>query len=325
MFIEALESRMLFSVVTLTANTTGVLTLKSGEILNGNGHKVGGLTGDDVSSVTIENLDVVGTRGSGISFYADKAGISGLTLNDVTVSGFTSGYGVLIGTVGKGTYSNISLNEITAFSNGDAGISTYGNTGSISNFSLTNSTAYNNPGIKGSNSPSGSGIMLGGLNDATVEYCVAYNNGAKNNANSGPVGIFAYDSNAVTISNCDSYNNKTQYHDGGGFDLDGGVTNSTIIDCISSGNVGYGFAAFTYAGSTANSGNYFLDNVSTGDGEGFEYWSNGPSITNLTVTGNQFLNPTSGYAVIGGTGSAYVNIVLSDNTYSPGALTWIGT
>jgi hypothetical protein len=327
MFVEPLESRLLFSVVTLTANTTGVLKLQSGETLNGNGHKVGGVTGYDVSSVTLENLDVVGTRGSssGINIYSDKAGISGLTMSDVTASGFASGYGVLIGTVGKGTYSNISLNDITAFSNGQAGISTYGNIGTISQFSLTNSVAYNNPGITGSNSPSGSGIMLAGLNNATVEYCDAYNNGAKNNASSGPVGIFAYESNDVIISNCYSYDNKTEYHDGGGFDLDGGVTNSTIVDCQSWGNVGYGFADFTYAGSGVNSGNIFLDNISTADGEGFVYWSNGPTISNLTVSNNQFLYPTSGDAVVGASGSAYVNIVLSGNTYSPGAQILIET
>jgi hypothetical protein len=316
MFIEALESRRLFSVVTLTANTAQVLTLQSGETLNGNGHTVGGVTGLNVSSVTIENLVVSGKKGSGsgITIESTQAGISGLTMGNITVSGFTSGYGIFIETAGNGTLSNVNLSLIAAFNNGDAGIATYGATGSITNFQLNNSSAYNNPGIAGSNSPSGSGIMLAGLNGATVNSCAAYNNGANNNAASGPVGIFTYNSNAVTIESCYSYHNKTRYHDGGGFDLDGGVTNSQIINCYAWGNAGYGYAAFTYAGGTANSGNSFTGDNSTDDLEGFLDWSNGPTISNLTVTGNSFVDPTSGNAVVAGAGSAYVNIDIANNT-----------
>lgn len=316
MLIEALEPRQFLSVVTLTANTTKVLTLKSGETLNGNGHSVAGLTGYDVSSVSINNLKVSGTKGDGVDFESDKAGISGLTMSNVSVSGFKSGYGVFIYTVGKGTYSNISLTDIIASGSGEAGISTWAATESITQFSLTGSTAYNNAGITGSNSPSGSGIMLAGLNGATVQNCIAYNNGANNNSSSGPVGIWTYDSNAVTISDCESYDNKTKVSDGGGFDLDGGVTNSTVTGCTSYGNVGYGYAAFAYTGGAANSGNSFIDNISTGDREGFLYWSGGPTISNLTVSGNQFLSPTSGYSIVGYSGSEYVNIVFASNTYT---------
>ncbi len=314
MFVEILESRRLLSVVTLTADTTKVLALQSGETLQGNGHKVGGLTGYDINSVAVNNVRVVGTKGNGVIFESDKSGVNGLTLTAITVSGFASGYGVVIGTLGAGKYASISLSNITAYGNGIAGISTFGATGSISQFNLQNSTAYNNAGITGSDSPSGSGIMLAGLNGGTVKSCEAYNDGANNNSASGPVGIWVYDSNAVTISNCYSHDNKTEFHDGGGFDLDGGVTNSTIIDCRSSNNVGYGYAAFTYAGGSANSGNSFLDNSSTGDGEGFLFWSNGPTISNLLVSGNQFLSPESGCAIVGASGSAYVNIDLTSNT-----------
>jgi hypothetical protein len=321
---ETLEIRKMLSTVSLTANTTAVLTLASGETLQGNGHTVGGVAGYDVNSVTVENLKITASRSaanngsSGINIYSDKA-ITGLTISNVSISGFTNGYGLLIGTIGSGTYANISISAVSAFSNGQAGISTYGNTGTITKFSLTNSSAYNNPGISNSNSPSGSGIMVAGLNGATIQSCIAYNNGSKNNAVSGPVGIFAYDSNAVVISQCYSYDNKTRMDDGGGFDLDGGVTNSEIINCQAWDNVGYGFADFTYAGGAANSGNSFVNNISTEDGEGFLVWSNGPAISNLTVTGNQFLYPTSGYAIEQGTGSAYVSLTFSSNTDSPGS------
>jgi hypothetical protein len=334
MLIESVEPRRFFSVfkptanppvvVTLTASTTAVLTLRSGETFNGNGYTVGGVSGVDVSNVVIENLAITnssgtGSSGSGISIDADRTGISNLTIQNVTVSGFANGYGVLIGTVGKGAFSNIKISDVNAFNNGDAGISTYGAVGSISNFTLTNSSTYDNPGIAGSNSPSGSGIMLAGLSNATVEYCVAYGNGANNNAADGPVGIFAYNSTKLVISNCQSYDNMTNAHDGGGFDLDGGVTNSQIVHCQSWGNAGYGFADFTYAGGAVNSNNVFSYDVSTGDLEGFVFWSNGPAIKNLTISSNQFLNPTSGDATLGGTGSGYSNIVMLNNTDSAGS------
>ncbi|HTW94662.1 MAG TPA: hypothetical protein VMD30_07720 [Tepidisphaeraceae bacterium] len=320
MFMETLESRRLYSVVTLTADTTQVLTLHSGETLDGNGHTVGGLKADDVSNVSVNDLRVKGKTGSGINIYSDTPGISGLTLNDVTISGFSSGYGLIIDTGGQGTYSNIYIYDVTAFNNGIAGIATYGNVGSITQFSLLDSIAYDNPGIHNSGTPSGSGIMVAGLNGGVIENCQAYGNGANNNSPDGPVGIFAYSSNDVVISDCYSHNNTTQINDGGGFDLDGGVTNSEIIDCVSSNNFGYGYAAFTYAGGGPNSGNSFIDNTSTGDKEGFVYWSNGPAITDLTVSGNTFLNPTSGDAIVGGAGSAYGEIVLTDNTYSASVL-----
>jgi hypothetical protein len=316
--MEQLESRVLMSTVMLTADTTKVLTLQTGEVLNGNGHKVGGLVGYDVSDVTISNLKVAGSKGDGIDIYADEAE-NDVTLSNVTVSGFASGYGIAIGTFAAGTFSDVSLSGISAFNNGIAGISTYGNTGTITDFTLTNSVAYNNAGMSGNNGPSGSGIMLAGIGGGLVEGCTAYGNGAKNNASDGPVGIWAYDSNAVTISYCYSYNNKSQANDGGGFDLDGGVTNSTVMDCMSWDNFGYGYAAFTYAGGAANSGNTFLDNSSSGDAEGFKFWSGGPTISNLIVTGNTFSTPRSGYAVLGAAGSEYVNIQIASNTFSVGA------
>ncbi len=316
MFIEALESRTFLSVVTLTANTTKILTLQSGETLNGNGHTVGGVSGYDVSNVTVENLKVNGSKGDGIDIESDKAGVSGLTMNNVTIWGFKSGYGLFIYTVGNGTFSKISLTDINAYGNGQAGISTWGPTESITQFSLKGSSAYNNAGISNGQGPSGSGIMLAGVNGGTVLQCIAYGNGANNDSSSGPVGIWAYNCNAVTITQCYSYNNKTEMNDGGGFDLDGGVTNSTIIECQSWGNVGYGFADFAYAGGAANSGNSFIDNTSTADAEGFLYWSGGPTISNLTVSQNLFIAPTSGYAIVEYSGLSYVNINFTSNTYS---------
>ena len=46
----------------------------------------------------------------------------------------------------------------------------------------------------------------------------------------GPVGIWGYESDRLTIQYCFSHDNKTSPEglDGGGFDFDGGITNSLM-------------------------------------------------------------------------------------------------
>jgi hypothetical protein len=62
------------------------------------------------------------------------------------------------------------------------------------------------------------------------------------------VGIWAYQADSVIIQHCISYRNKTAKGaaDGGGFDLDGGVTNSIIQYCLSYDNWGSGYGIFQY-------------------------------------------------------------------------------
>jgi hypothetical protein len=80
----------------------------------------------------------------------------------------------------------------------------------------------------------------------------------------GPVGIWAWESNNVRIQYCISYRNKTSKNakDGGGFDLDGGVTNSVVQNCISFGNEGAGFGLFQYDGASDWSNNNIRYNIS---------------------------------------------------------------
>jgi hypothetical protein len=73
----------------------------------------------------------------------------------------------------------------------------------------------------------------------------------------------------LLIQHCISYLNKTSVGggDGGGFDLDGGVTNSVIQYCLSYQNQGSGFGIFQYAGASAWRNNIFRFNISENDGE----------------------------------------------------------
>ena len=74
------------------------------------------------------------------------------------------------------------------------------------------------------------GTVLFNVARATIEYCKAAENGwdmpRKGN---GPVGIWcACNADRVVIQHCISHHNKSPGLDGGGFDFDGGVTNSVM-------------------------------------------------------------------------------------------------
>ncbi len=83
----------------------------------------------------------------------------------------------------------------------------------------------------------------------------------------GPVGIWAYESDRVIIQYCISYRNKTSKGaaDGGGFDLDGGVTNSVVQYCLSYENEGAGYGLFQYAGASLWNNNVLRYCVSVND------------------------------------------------------------
>src|SRR5581483_11036153 len=77
---------------------------------------------------------------------------------------------------------------------------------------------------------SGSGILVEDTAGAIIERCTAYANGARCASRSGgPVGIWAHNATRVMIRYCVSYRNRTGgAADGGGFDFDGGVSNSVM-------------------------------------------------------------------------------------------------
>jgi hypothetical protein len=131
--------------------------------------------------------------------------------------------------------------------------------------------AENNPGDPTNlDNHSGNGILVGVSDSVTIDHCSATNNGwdmpRKGN---GPVGIWTWESDHVTIQYCISYRNKTSKNakDGGGFDLDGGVTNSTIQYCLSYENEGAGYGLFQYSGASKWSNNIIRYCVSINDAQ----------------------------------------------------------
>jgi len=169
--------------------------------------------------------------------------------------------------------SHVNAENIYAHDNGYAGIQvygTYGNKDAASDILIRHCFAENNPGDPTNlENHSGNGIVAGRCKNVTIEYCSATNNGwdmpRKGN---GPVGIWAYEVDSVLIQYCISYKNKTSKgsQDGGGFDFDGGVTNSTIQYCLSYENEGAGYSLFQYKGASLWYNNVVRYCISENDG-----------------------------------------------------------
>ena len=143
------------------------------------------------------------------------------------------------------------------------------------NVSITDCIARDNPGDPTyKKNHSGNGILLDDTDRGLIEHSTAYQNGAANGSlEGGPVGIWADESNSVTIQFCESYDNRTGgLADGGGFDLDGGVTNSIVQYNYSHGNDGAGYLVWNYGGAVHPlDHNVIRYNISVNDGRKHHY------------------------------------------------------
>jgi hypothetical protein len=140
------------------------------------------------------------------------------------------------------------------------------------NVRITRSRAYGNEGVPGLPFNSGSGLALGGVEGGRIDRSIAYDNGGRDTAAEGPVGIWTYDSSRVTIEHNRSYRNRTGGPaDGGGFDLDQNTSNSVLRFNVSQGNHGAGFLSANGPNSLAHRGNVIRRNVSEDDGRRHGY------------------------------------------------------
>jgi len=119
-----------------------------------------------------------------------------------------------------------------------------------SNVWITNCLAYQNTGIPGLKVHSDSGIVIGGFRRGLIQYCEACENGAlcdsTGSDDGSPVGIWAWNCDQGVIQyNISHHNHSSNDPDGGGFDLDGGATNSIMRCNLSRHNDGYAFPIWT--------------------------------------------------------------------------------
>lgn len=251
-----------------------------------------GIKADSCLWFQVKNLKVVGTdrlkgnQGSSIELRKTQ----NCLVDSIEASGFLwSGIKAVGG-------KNLRITHVYAHDNGFSGINvesdgqdagglegSWGKT--FKNMYIAHCVAENNPGcpvVK--NNHSGNGILIGGVTKGVIEYCEAMNNGwDMPREGNGPVGIWAYQSDSITIQYCYAHDNKTSAKgkDGGGFDLDGGITNSVVQYNYSANNEGAGYGLFQYYGATAWKNNIVRNNFSYNDGRkngqaGFLMWiSNG--------------------------------------------------
>ena len=178
---------------------------------------------------------------------------------------------------------NSEILKVLAKNNGFCGINVSGTKSKSKNIVIKDCTADNNPGDPSNlRGHSGNGILVGGSDSVLIDHCTATNNGwdmpRKGN---GPVGIWGYETDHLIIQYCISYGNKTQEgaSDGGGFDLDGGISNSIVQYCLSYDNQGSGYGLFQYQGASKWDNNIVRYCISINDGRktsgvgGFFIWN----------------------------------------------------
>lgn len=162
---------------------------------------------------------------------------------------------------------NGRVSQVYAHNNGYAGISCHG--GVSKNLYIGHCLAENNPGDPTIlDNHSGNGIVVGGkIQNALIEYCEArYNGWDMPRKGNGPVGIWAHDADHVIIQYCISHHNRSTGTDGGGFDFDGGVTNSILQYNYSHDNHGAGYLICQYSGAPVFRKNQVRYNISQDDG-----------------------------------------------------------
>jgi hypothetical protein len=294
LLLGALDAGTPKKPVVVSSYGEGKANIEAGK---GKGVSIYNAGGVEVSDLIVTGVGYgAGNRVSGVEIYTDRGNATKLEhvyIDNVEVSGFGDA-GILLGADPedgtKSGFRDVRITNVSAHDNADAGINSFGYFSRSAkgwaheDVYVGDSYTYNNRGIPGTDHHSGNGIVLSDVNDATIERCVSYNNGENNNySGGGPIGIWAWDSNAVTIQHNESYDNKSATKDGGGFDLDGGVTNSTMQYNYSHDNAGAGYllAQFPYAREFSN--NVVRYNISENDGRKGSYgaihfwngWRNG--------------------------------------------------
>lgn len=270
---------------------------------NGMGIYVYNTAGINIDNLIVEGSGMNSNLNSGIQFYNDLPGNTKLEyvrITNVEVLGFRK-YGIVIGAYnGNSGFNDIIIENAKVYDILDKGIASYGTfsktkTGySHSNLIVRNAEVFNVPGFnKGSHS--GNGIELSDVQYSTIEHSTVYNCGQGNTNCGGPVGIWYWDADQVTIQHNEVYNMSSGSGcDGGGFDLDGGVTNGVMQYIYSHDNDGAGYLVGQFGGARPMDNIIVRYNISENDAGtngGSVYLFNGDAVSsmnNINVYNNTF-------------------------------------
>jgi hypothetical protein len=274
------------------------------------------LAADGCDNLVVKNLAFAG---SGRKAGNTEDGVcvlnsQGVQIDHVEVAGFR-GSGLRLDGIG-----DARITKVYAHENGSAGI-TVGHDKQSAHLRIDHCVADNNPGDPSNlTNHSGNGIVVGNASDVVIEYCEASNNGwdmpRKGN---GPVGIWAWNADGVTIQFCISHDNKSPGDDGGGFDLDGGVTNSVLQYNLSYNNDGPGYFLCQYPEAPVFKDNVVRYNISHNDGvknnrrSGIDVYAANDKASDCQVYNNTVYNKNG--AAVGFGGMPMPNIVFRNNIF----------
>lgn len=265
-----------------------------------------GIVVTDVEGLRIENLALAAAGreandGLGIALKRSTK----VQILQIDVGGFRMGGAELQGC------REVLLERVYAHDNGSSGITVLGGYDDVPrcrDVTIRNCRSINNPGDpKNHSNHSGNGIVVGAVDGCLIEYCEAAENGwDMPRTGNGPVGIWAWNASHVVIRHCISHDNKSPGTDGGGFDLDGGVTDSIVEDNLSYGNHGAGYLLCQYENAGPWHGNIVRNNISYNDGS--KNFNSGIALylpegmTNMggvIIENNTIVNPNFGVATMG--------------------------
>jgi hypothetical protein len=269
------------------------------------GSRGDGIVITDCDHVTVRDVSVVGCgRGDG----SDGAGVillrtAHVVLDGLDVSGFRAAGVSAGGDVGT------RITSVRSHDNGSAGITVNGGYEDVPrsrDLYIGHCVVYNNPGDpRNLDNHSGNGIVVGGLDGGRIEYCEAFNNGWEMpRTGNGPVGIWGWNCDRLTIQYCISHDNRSPGEDGGGFDFDGGVTNSTMQYNLSYDNEGTGYLLCQYPGAPRWHSNIVRYNISINDGSrsfhsGIGLWLGDTGISDALIYNNTIVNAVHAVATKG--------------------------
>ena len=266
----------------------GRATIQSGDSFGFYAHNTAGI---ELRQLAFIGSGRLSNRAAGVIFYLDSANanLHYLRLDSLEVRGFQK-EGISIGSWnGYSGFTDVRLTNCQLHANGVAGLSSYAfyplAGQAHHNWYVGNCTTYDNAGRADiTDTHTGNGIVLSGIDGALIEKCLAYHNGWLNaNPGGGPVGIWGWSCNNLVIQQCESHHNLSgTAKDGGGFDLDGGCTNSVLQYNYSHDNQGPGYLLAQFEGAPAMHDLTIRYNISENDAQqhapgAIEIWSSGAS------------------------------------------------
>ncbi len=263
------------------------------------------VTIDGCDHVVVRRLKLVGagrkTGNTADGLYLGHS--TGSTVEEIEVTGFRHSGVEISGT------EDARIVRVHAHGNGFAGIRSGGDLSK--NLYIGYCLTENNPGdptIRKNHS--GNGIIVSRTEVALVEFCESRFNGWDQPwTGNGPVGIWTHDADRVVIQYNIAHHNRSTAADGGGFDFDGGVTNSVLQYNYSHDNYGSGYLICQYDGAPRFANNVVRYNVSQDDGlfdhnAGIFVWVGGKDMESTLVHNNTIWN-TKGSAVAYGVDKRY--------------------